>query len=107
MRTCRPACASARQSHGPKAVAALPRSKDLLDAAANAVERLIPGVKARQRFGFIPAPHGGNGETQGASPDTDGLTESLAPTSAVGEYLARVVRQSIGAGLAVIDIWPG
>ncbi len=43
-------------SHAPKAVAALPRSKDLLDAAANAVDRLIPGFKARQRFGFIPAP---------------------------------------------------
>jgi hypothetical protein len=67
----------------------------------------ILGFKARQRFGFIPAPHGGNGETQGASPDTAGLTETLAPISAVGEHLARVVRQSIGAGLAVIVIGRG
>ena len=50
-------------SHAPKAIAALPCSKDLLDAAANAVDWLIPGFKARQRFGFIPAPHGGDGET--------------------------------------------
>jgi hypothetical protein len=34
-------------SHAPKTVAALPRSKDLLDAAANAVDRLIPSLKAR------------------------------------------------------------
>jgi hypothetical protein len=34
--------------HAPKAVAALPRSKDLLDPAANAVDRLIPGFKAHR-----------------------------------------------------------
>jgi hypothetical protein len=40
-------------SHAPNAVAALPGSKDLLDAAANAMDRLIPGLKARQRFSLI------------------------------------------------------
>jgi hypothetical protein len=45
--------------HAPMPVAALPRSKDLFDAAANPVDRLIPGFKARQCFGFIAAPHAG------------------------------------------------
>lgn len=71
------------------------------------MDRLIPGLKARQRFGLIPAPHAGYGDAQRASLGAHGRSESLAPISAVGEHLTRLVRQSIGAGLAVIDVGRG
>src|ERR1700722_15452180 len=60
-------------------------------------------VQARRREP-TPAPQAGDGDAQEASPDAHGLSERLARINAVGEYVARLVRQSIGAGLAVIDI---
>ena len=51
-------------SHVRKAVAAFPRSKDLL----NPVDRPIPGLKAGQRSRLITAPHAGDGDAQGALP---------------------------------------
>ena len=67
----------------------------------------VPSLKARQRFGFVPAPYAGVGDPQRASFEAHGVSESLAPICAVGKHFGRLVRQSIGAGLAVIDIGRG
>ena len=44
-------------SHSAQAVAALPRSEDLLDPAAHTMDRLVPFVKLAQRFLLVTTPH--------------------------------------------------
>src|SRR5918998_662329 len=47
----------AAPSHPTQAVGALPGSEDLLDAGADAMDRLVPGLQAGLHLGLVLAPH--------------------------------------------------
>lgn len=65
---------------------------------------LVPGSKACQRFGFIAPPHAGGDNARCAAPGADGIAEMVYPIGAVGKYLAGIVGQCCGAGLAIVDV---
>lgn len=44
-------------SHAAQAVAALPRAEDFLDAASDAMDRLVPGTRTREGLRLVTPPH--------------------------------------------------
>ncbi len=91
-------------SHAWKTIASLPGAEDLLDPATDAMDRLVPGIETCQGFGFVAPPHGGSDDARRATFGAHRITEMAASTGAVGINLARIVRQGIRTGLAVIDV---
>lgn len=91
-------------SHSPEAVASPPCSKDLFDPATHAVDRLIPLVEPRIRFLIAARPNAGGDNAGTAAFCQHGITKMIAAVGAVGKHLTGIVRQGLGACLAVIDI---
>jgi hypothetical protein len=94
-------------THPTQAVASLSCSEDLLDATANAMDRLVPGLQACPYFGFV-ATHIPVATKRRAAPGDDCLAETVATISAVGINIAGIIRQCFGTSLAVVDVgWLG
>ena len=91
-------------SHAAQAIASLPGAEDFLDPASDPMDRLVPGIKAGQRFGLIASPHARCHDARRAAFGADGVAKMTALIGAVGKDFARIVRQRIRAGFAVIDI---
>ena len=91
-------------SHATKAVASLPGAKDFLDPATYTVDRWVPGIESLSGFGFVTAPDAGSNDAWRAALGAHGITKLRSPIGAVGKNLAGIVRQSLRASLAIIDI---
>lgn len=59
---------------------------------------------ARLCFGFVPSPHTGGDNTWRSTLGAHRVAEITATVGAVSKHVAGIVRQSIGAGLAVINV---
>jgi len=96
---CKPA-----PSHPAKAVASFPCAEDLLDPTTNAVDRLVPGLKARQCFSFVASPHTGGEDARRSTLGAHRVAEMIAAIGTVGKHLTRIIGKRISTGLAVIDV---
>lgn len=68
------------------------------------MDRLVPGIETCQGFGLVAPPHTGGDDARRATFGAHRITEMAASVGAVGINLAGIVRQSIGTGLAVVDV---
>ena len=91
-------------SHPTKAVTALPGSKDLLDPATHAMDRLIPFMELAQDFLFVAAPHAGGDDPGETAFRADSVPEMIAAIGTIGKNLTGIVGQGFRTGLGVIDI---
>lgn len=55
-------------------------------------------------FRLHRAPTAGGDNARCAAPGADGIAEMVYPIGAVGKYLAGIVGQCCGAGLAIVDV---
>ena len=94
-------------SHAAQAVRTLPCSEDLLNPAANAMDRLVPFMELSQRFLFVATPCASSDNPWYAPLCKDSVTEMIAAIGAVSKDLAGIVGQCIGTGFAIIDIGRG
>jgi len=98
-RLCKPS-----PSHSAKAVASFPCAEDLLDPTTNAVDLLVPGLKASQCFRFVARPHTGGDVAWCSTLGAHRVAEMIAATGTVGKHVTRIIGKRISTGLAVIDV---
>lgn len=91
-------------SHASQPIATLPSAKDFLDAAANALDPMVPAAELLQRVIARHAPHGRPHDARRAAACAHRRTEHLAAIGAVGIDLARIARQSAAACTTVVNI---
>lgn len=68
------------------------------------MDRLVPCLEACQCFGFVPSPHAAGDDAWRSTLGAQRVAEMIAAIGAVGKHLAKIAGQSIGTGLAVVDI---
>jgi hypothetical protein len=87
-----------------KTVRAFLRAEELLDPAADLVDRAVPFGEPAINFGPAPGPKMGDGDARRAATCLYGTFEYLAPISAVGIDVAWVVRKHGLIAAAVIGV---
>lgn len=91
-------------AHATKAVASLPGAEDFLDPTAHPMDRPVPGIEPLKSFGLVTAPYTGGNDAWRATLCPHRIAEVISTISTVGTHVAGIVGQSIGAGLAVVDV---
>ncbi len=94
----------ASPSHASKTVRAFPGAEDLLDPAADLVDRAVPCGKASISLGLAPGPDVGNDDPWVSAACANRVSEHLAPISAVGLKVTRIVGKRRLAIAAVMGI---
>ena len=94
----------AAPSHSAKPVASFPGTEYLLDPAPHPMDWLVPFLELLERRLFVTTPHAGGDDARDPALCTHSITEVAAAIGAVGEYLAGVIGQRIGACPAIVDV---
>ena len=75
----------AAPSHAAEPVTSRPRTEDLFNPAAAAMDRLVPGLEARQRLLFVVPPQARHHHAGPAAPGPDRRGDVGTATGAVGK----------------------
>lgn len=91
-------------SHSAQPVAALPCAENLLDAAADTLDGVVPAPQLAQRIIAGPAPHAGQHDPGRTAPGGDRRSKDRPAIGAVGVDFARGLGQRTATGPAIMDV---
>src|SRR5690606_677244 len=94
----------ASPSHPAQAVTAFPRAEDFLDSAANAMDRLVPGLEPGLCLLLGASPNTGGDNPRRPALGADGAAEMRSAIGAVGKDLTGIVGQGSGTGTPIVHI---
>lgn len=94
----------AAPSHSAKSVASFPGAEYLFDPAPHPMDWLVPFLELLKRRLFVATPHASGDDPRDPALCTHRITEVAAAIGAVGEYLAGIIGQRMGACPAIVDV---
>ena len=91
-------------SHPTQSIRTLPGAEDLLDPSAYAMDRGVPSVQFCERLPLVASPHRSGHNVRRATFGSDSIAEMRTAISAIGEHVARIIRQRFQTGTAIMHI---